>query len=423
MDSNTVELQLAAACDAGDADEILRLLGATTLKNTAEPAQSSNDSTERTAEKFASLGGTPKPLTATAKEFVPAVQMPRVVDQSGDIDVAEYSDYDTMHNDYNDAFANNHTFPVYTGGPVNRGTQEMFAADPNGAVLDADGKARYTAAVQAFDSDFPALGGDSAKGSVSAVPTVVADTSNPLVAKMRLERLQKLFGWVNSTTVQRTLEACNGSLTAAETTLRASYPQPAWWVEQERQRVKNAAKAAAAARVAPRRTHDMGARWVSTGDSVRSLYESLREEAGVEARARNAAFDRARGAMQRGDRAGAARFGAIGREANERMKALHARAANAIFEARNPPEAAARGLVDLHGLHVAEALDRLPDAVQVVSAKCSTARILTGSGHHTKGTGKARLRPAVRGWLENEGYRYEEVVDKNSHVGAFIVHL
>lgn len=100
------------------------------------------------------------------------------------------------------------------------------------------------------------------------------------------------------------------------------------------------------------------------------------------------------------------------------MKALHHRAADAIFEARNPP--GVHGQIDLHGLHVAEAIERLPVALESTTA--SRVRVLTGSGHHTKGTGRARLRPAVRSWLERHGYVFEEVQDSNAHVGAFVVH-
>lgn len=169
----------------------------------------------------------------------------------------------------------------------------------------------------------------------------------------------------------------------------------------------------------PRLTNDIGALWVTTGQSVGQLYQSLRAEAAEEARLRNKYFDRAAAAFKKNDGASAKRLGALGREANLRMKELHHRAAEAIFQARNPPHVT--DIVDLHGLHVSEALERLPPALG--KALPGTLRILTGTGHHTKGTGRARLRPAVKKWLQDEGYFFEEVVDANEFVGSFKVEI
>lgn len=164
---------------------------------------------------------------------------------------------------------------------------------------------------------------------------------------------------------------------------------------------------------------DVGSRWVATGKSVGQLYQSLRAEAAEEARLRNRYFDRAAAAFKRNDGATAKRLGALGREANERMKELHRRAADAIFEARNPVHVT--DVVDLHGLHVSEALERLPAAIE--RAPTGILRVLTGTGHHTKGTGRARLRPAVKKWLQDNRYFFEEVVDANEYVGGFKVEI
>lgn len=166
-------------------------------------------------------------------------------------------------------------------------------------------------------------------------------------------------------------------------------------------------------------TNDVGNIWVSTGASVASLYTELRAEAAKQASIRNMYFDRAAAAFKRNDGASAKRLGAAGREANERMKQLHQKAAEAIFEARNPQTAT--DVVDLHGLHVSEALERLPAALE--RAPVGKVRVLTGTGHHTKGTGRARLRPAVKKWLQDAGYFFEEVIDANEFVGSFIVEV
>lgn len=165
-------------------------------------------------------------------------------------------------------------------------------------------------------------------------------------------------------------------------------------------------------------TKEIGDVWVSTGKSVGELYTRLRAEAGEEARLRNRYFDRATAAFRKGDGAAARKLGILGREANERMKELHRRAADAIFEARNPIGMRGGRVVDLHGLHVSEALERLPRMLEGAEGE---VRILTGTGHHTKGTGRARLRPAVRKWLSENGYVFEEVMDANEFVGSFRV--
>ncbi|CAN8063113.1 unnamed protein product [Agarophyton chilense] len=165
-------------------------------------------------------------------------------------------------------------------------------------------------------------------------------------------------------------------------------------------------------------TGDVGNVWVSTGRSVAELYEELRAEAAEQASIRNKYFDRAAAAFKRNDGATAKKMGALGREANERMKELHRKAANAIFATRNPPHV--HDVIDLHGLHVNEAIERLPSALE---GKKGRVRILTGTGHHTKGTGRARLRPAVKKWLQDNDFFFEEVVDVNEFVGSFIVDI
>ncbi|PXF47793.1 Polyadenylate-binding protein-interacting protein 7 [Gracilariopsis chorda] len=165
-------------------------------------------------------------------------------------------------------------------------------------------------------------------------------------------------------------------------------------------------------------TGDVGNVWVSTGQSVAELYEELRAEAAQQASIRNKYFDRAAAAFKRNDGATAKKMGALGREANERMKELHRQAADAIFAKRNPPHV--HDVIDLHGLHVSEAIERLPAALE---DKAGKIRILTGTGHHTKGTGRARLRPAVKKWLQENEFFFEEVIDANEYVGSFVVDL
>ncbi len=264
-----------------------------------------------------------------------------------------------------------------------------------------------------FNAMFPALG-DTVSNAARATP---AASPPGFVERQRLMSMTEKFGWVNSETVKTILQLTGYQMQAAENYLLDNFPQPAGWAERQA-----AAAAARRGRVStprsPGRTKEVG-HWVDTGKSVATLYAELREQAGELARARNACFDRAKKAKLNGNAAEAARLATQGHDLNDRMFAKHEEAADAIFEHRNTREQRNRGIIDLHGLHVREALERLPDAIE--NSPRPKVRVLTGSGHHTLGTGKARLRPAVEKWLSDNGYRYEEVQDKNSHIGAFIV--
>lgn len=81
--------------------------------------------------------------------------------------------------------------------------------------------------------------------------------------------------------------------------------------------------------------------------------------------------------------------------------------------------------MDLHGLHVAEAIEFLTEMLpQLADEGLQTIRIVTGSGHHSAGSsGKARLRPAVERFLNSEGYHYSEIPDQRGFIGMLLVHI
>ncbi|CAB1101176.1 unnamed protein product [Ectocarpus sp. CCAP 1310/34] len=168
-----------------------------------------------------------------------------------------------------------------------------------------------------------------------------------------------------------------------------------------------------------------GGEWVSTGDAVGKQYEQAREDAAELARARNKFFTSATEAFQRGDGLLARDLARRGRELNFRMKEKHRQAAEYIFGARNPGDQVfQRKTMDLHGLHVAEAVEVLDREMGALAARglCSV-RVLTGTGHHSKGpTNKARLLPAVENFCLIRGYLFRKVPDQSTgHVGAIDV--
>ncbi|KAL6771716.1 hypothetical protein ACKKBG_A27530 [Auxenochlorella protothecoides x Auxenochlorella symbiontica] len=120
---------------------------------------------------------------------------------------------------------------------------------------------------------------------------------------------------------------------------------------------------------------------------------------------------RATQAYLSGNRALAKQLSAAGREAATEMRAAHAAAATALFEGRNLGEGGRETpgcrTLDLHGLHVAEALERVRAAVKAQRVQRGTVlRLVVGEGRH--GKVPARLPAAVRQLLTEEGVRWKE---------------
>ncbi|KAM7276064.1 hypothetical protein ACFE04_017930 [Oxalis oulophora] len=163
--------------------------------------------------------------------------------------------------------------------------------------------------------------------------------------------------------------------------------------------------------------------WLETGDAVANMYSELREEARDHARLRNAYYEQARQAYLIGNKALAKELSAKGQLYGAHMKAAHGKAQEAIFRQRNPvtPELHGNGrsqerMIDLHGLHVAEAIHVLKHELSVLRSTVRSADqrlqvyICVGTGHHTRGSRTpARLPVAIQRYLlEEEGLEYTE---------------
>jgi len=150
------------------------------------------------------------------------------------------------------------------------------------------------------------------------------------------------------------------------------------------------------------------ARWVETGASVSALYAQLRGEARDHVRLRNACFQNATLAYLSGDGAAAKRLAAEGRRHAAAMFAAHRCAAEATFESRNGggAEEGKVPLLDLHGLHAAEAVGVLRARLAALRAQRgpgSVVHVLVGTGHHTVGEKTAaRLPVAVMALVRDE---------------------
>lgn len=157
----------------------------------------------------------------------------------------------------------------------------------------------------------------------------------------------------------------------------------------------------------------------STGESVAAEYAEARAVARDHARLRNVCFQQATQAYMAGNKALAKELGAKGRWHNEQMKAAHAKAAMDTFAKRNnlylhqqhtgaPTASASIPTIDLHGLHVSEALLHLERTLIKLQSMHTVhqCRVVVGVGQHSKVP--SRLPLAVRDTLSSWGLKYSE---------------
>lgn len=119
--------------------------------------------------------------------------------------------------------------------------------------------------------------------------------------------------------------------------------------------------------------------WVESGGTVAAMYKKYREEAIEHAQLRNRCFQASTEAYIRGDGKAAKDLSRQGRWHNERMSELHAAAAENIFALRNSNIAGLPfGVMDLHGLHVKEALSIVERSIKRKSDQ--PIYLITGTG-------------------------------------------
>lgn len=159
--------------------------------------------------------------------------------------------------------------------------------------------------------------------------------------------------------------------------------------------------------------------WLETGEAVGNLYSDMREEARDHARIRNVYFEQARQAYLIGNKALAKELSMKGQVHNMQMKAAHGKAQESIYRQRNPEVGNGRvqeRIIDLHGLHVNEAIPVLKRELALLRAAARSedqrvqVYICVGTGHHTRGSRTpARLPIAVQRYLlEEESLDYSE---------------
>jgi len=253
-------------------------------------------------------------------------------------------------------------------------------------------------------------------GELSSAPG-----GNNLLLKLRVDKLRQELPWVGVEQADAALRHNMGRTDAALAELRQRYPAPpkSWKPKvpiSSSKTVDPMIGLGPGDRLNASARHATSARRVSTGGSVAAQYTELRAEAAALSRARNHCFVQAASAAARGDPAAARRLGAEGRRIAADMFA----AADAIFAARNPEGSST---VDLHGLHVREAVERLEYDLEMRS-RGDVVHVVTGTGLHSTGSGgRSRLRPAILQFLKEKGYSFREARDSNQQGGAFTVYL
>ncbi|CAL8333945.1 unnamed protein product [Lota lota] len=141
-------------------------------------------------------------------------------------------------------------------------------------------------------------------------------------------------------------------------------------------------------------------------------YEDFRAEAGLQKRRQQENFAKAAEAFKQGKKDVASFYAQQGHLHGQKAREANRRAAVQIFEQVNA-SLLPRNILDLHGLHVEEALQQLAQVLldkttEYQQGSClPQLSVITGRGNHSQG-GVARIRPAVIDYLTNKHYRFSE---------------
>ncbi|KAG5285916.1 hypothetical protein AALO_G00008970 [Alosa alosa] len=141
-------------------------------------------------------------------------------------------------------------------------------------------------------------------------------------------------------------------------------------------------------------------------------YQDLRAEANLHRFKQQECFSKAAEAHRRGKRQVASFYAQQGHLHGQKMREANHRAALCIFERVNA-SLLPQNVLDLHGLHVSEALEHLQRILKVKSTEYKQGlckpqlSVITGRGNRSQG-GVAKIRPAVIDYLKSKHYEFTE---------------
>lgn len=264
------------------------------------------------------------------------------------------------------------------------------------------------------DKAFPAL--NSATSTTRSFLQPELEKAEGYDRVVKVQRIKDKMPWVPADIIQHYLASSRYYEPTALNLLKKRYPQPR---NYKPNKVANATnqqptvkttlkpiKIETRIKQVPKAPENLP--WIDTGVAVTRVYHKFREEAARLARARNGYFERAKTNYLNGKKDVAKKLSLEGQALNLQMKEQHRLAAKAIVAARNPRDSA---ILDLHCLHVSEAIDILDETLTALGLQKKPGNVnrpfylLIGSGHHSSGS-HPRLLPAVLDYLDNSCLKY-----------------
>ncbi|XP_054544427.1 NEDD4-binding protein 2 isoform X2 [Talpa occidentalis] len=142
-------------------------------------------------------------------------------------------------------------------------------------------------------------------------------------------------------------------------------------------------------------------------------YDDYRAEAFLHQQKRMECYSKAKEAYRMGKKNVATFYAQQGSLHEQKMKEANHLAAVEIFEKVNA-SLLPQNVLDLHGLHVDEAIEHLTTVLQQKTEECKQSggkpylSVITGRGNHSQG-GVARIKPAVIKYLTSHSFRFSEI--------------
>ncbi|XP_004681393.1 PREDICTED: NEDD4-binding protein 2 [Condylura cristata] len=142
-------------------------------------------------------------------------------------------------------------------------------------------------------------------------------------------------------------------------------------------------------------------------------YDDYRAEAFLHQQKRMECYSKAKEAYRMGKKNVATFYAQQGSLHEQKMKEANHLAAVEIFEKVNA-SLLPQNVLDLHGLHVDEAIEHLMTVLQQKTEECKQSggkpylSVITGRGNHSQG-GVARIKPAVIKYLTSHSFRFSEI--------------